>query len=160
MSGFLGEAECKIDAKGRLLMPAKFLKQMPQENTGGLIINRGIEKCLNLYTVSEWNSISETIQHLNSFDPKVRLFRRLHFSGVDELKIDRNNRILLPKRLLSYAGITKELVMVGFFNQIEIWNAETYYQTLDEVNPEDYAQLAEEVMSAGNISGGGVPSRV
>ncbi|MFK7908463.1 MAG: division/cell wall cluster transcriptional repressor MraZ [Chitinophagales bacterium] len=160
MSGFLGEAECKIDTKGRLSMPAKFLKQMPQENTDVLIINRGIEKCLNLYTTSEWNSISENIRQLNSFDPKVRLFRRLHFAGVDELKIDGNNRILLPKRLLTYAGIKKEIVMVGFFNQIEIWDAEEYYKTLDEVQPEDYAELAEEVMSMGSIAVGGAPGGV
>ncbi|MEZ4885454.1 MAG: division/cell wall cluster transcriptional repressor MraZ [Chitinophagales bacterium] len=160
MSGFLGEAECKIDTKGRLLMPAKFLKQMPQENGESLIINRGIEKCLTLYTISEWNEVSETIRQLNPFDPKVRLFRRLHFSGVDELKIDSNNRILLPKRLLTYAGISKDLVMVGSFNQIEIWDMDTYYKMLDDVDPEEYAELAREVMSEGTINGGGVPSRV
>ncbi|MGB0930632.1 MAG: division/cell wall cluster transcriptional repressor MraZ [Chitinophagales bacterium] len=161
MAGFLGEAECKIDAKGRLLMPAKFLKQMPQNNADVLVINKGIEKCLNLYTLSEWNKISENINNLNSFDPKVRLFRRLHFSGVDELKIDGNRRILLPKRLLQYANIKKELVMVGFFNQIEIWEADYYYKMLDNVQPDDYAELAEEVMSSGTIvGGGGVPSRV
>lgn len=160
MSGFLGEAECKIDAKGRLLMPAKFLKQMPQENGDSLIINRGIENCLNLYTTAEWNRISEHIQHLNAFDPNVRKFRRLHFSGVDELKIDGNNRILLPKRLLKYANITKQLVMVGFFNQIEIWDTDSYYKMLDEVDAEEYGELAEEVMSGGTIEGGGIPNRV
>ncbi len=145
MIQFLGEHSCKIDAKGRLRLPAPLLKQLGQLAIEGFVLNRGFEQCLVLYPRRSWNRISEEVQQLNQFVKKNRDFTRYFFRGATELGLDSNSRLLLPKRLLDYAGISKNLVLLAYFDKIEIWSKEKYEALLlDE--PLDFEALAEEVM--------------
>jgi len=146
MHGFLGEIECKLDPKGRLAMPGRFLKQMPPDNNGGFVVNRGIEKCLTLYTLPEWDRVSKELETLNLYDAAQRLFLRQFFRGATEVMFDGNNRILLPKRLLDYAGIETDVVLLGYFNRIEIWSTQVYDEVM-EVDAANFANLANQVMS-------------
>ena len=108
MTGFLGEFEATVDAKGRFLLPAGFKRQLPEEETNRFVINRGFEKCLALYPMRTWEPLFEKITGLNEFDPKQREFRRAFLNGATFVEPDTAGRILLPPNLKAYAGLQKD----------------------------------------------------
>ncbi|QES90867.1 division/cell wall cluster transcriptional repressor MraZ [Rhizosphaericola mali] len=146
MTGFLGEYEVSVDAKGRFLLPAGFKKQLE----GGemrFVVNRGFEKCLTLYPIKSWEPVFEKISQLNQFDPKVREFRRKFLGGATEIEADSAGRLLLPPSLRAYAGLTKNVVLASDVNKIEIWDADTYNKMFDDFSSEDFSALANDVMN-------------
>ncbi|SDL76454.1 MraZ protein [Daejeonella rubra] len=145
MSHFLGEFDCKLDAKGRMMVPSSLKKQLPEAEREGLVINRGFEKHLVIYTKKEWDTITEELSKLNAYEKKSREFIRYFTRGATDLTLDSANRILLPKVLMDYAGITTEVVLSCVLNKIEVWAKEAYDNQLDS-EPENFANLAEEVM--------------
>jgi MraZ protein len=145
MSHFLGEFDCKLDAKGRMMVPAGLKKQLPEAETEGLVINRGFEKHLVIYTRKEWDKIVDDLNKLNQYEKKTREFIRYFTRGASELSLDSANRVLLPKQLLEYAGIGADVILSCQFNKIEVWAKDAYDQALDN-EPENFANLAEEVM--------------
>ena len=145
MSHFLGEFDCKLDAKGRMMIPSSLKKQLPEAERVGLVINRGFEKHLVIYTKKEWDSITEELSKLNAYEKKSRDFIRYFTRGATELSLDSANRILLPKALMEYAGINAEVVLSCVLNKIEVWAKDAYDSQLDS-EPENFANLAEEVM--------------
>jgi MraZ protein len=147
MISFLGEYESTIDTKGRFLLPAAFKKQLPKDDEGQFVINRGFEKCLTLYPLQAWKPIFANISKLNDFDPKVRSFRRIFLNGASPVDMDSAGRILLPKNLMEHANLEKDIVLVSALNKIEIWDKKTYDQLFDSVSSEDFSRIAEEVMN-------------
>jgi MraZ protein len=145
MSHFLGEFDCKLDTKGRMMIPVGLKKQLPGADTEGLVINRGFEKHLVIYTRKEWDKIVDDLSKLNQYEKKTREFIRYFTRGASELSLDAAGRVLLPKTLLDYAGIDAEVVLSCQFNKIEVWAAAAYDSQLDN-EPENFANLAEEVM--------------
>ena len=152
MANFIGEFECKIDMKGRILLPAGLKKQLSPEAQEKFVVNRGFEKCLVLYPFNEWTTISTEINQLNLYTKKNRDFVRYFYRGATELALDNTNRLLFPKQLLEYADIDKDVVLFAYSNRIEIW-AKALYDNLLTDEPEDFSQLAEDVMGA-NAKGG------
>lgn len=149
---FLGEFECKIDVKGRLKFPSMLKRQLLPGAQGRFVVNRGFENCLVLYPFNEWEVISAEINKLNLYVKKNRDFIRYFYRGATELELDSNDRILLPKSLLEYATVDKDLVLFAYSNRIEIWNKKAYKGLLDD-EPKDFADLAEDVMGRVNKSG-------
>lgn len=147
MIGFVGEYESTLDAKGRFLLPAGFKKQLPDGSGENFIINRGFEKCLSLYPMKSWKPIFSEISDLNDFDPKVRQFRRYFLNGATQVELDSANRLLLPKNLMEYAGLEKDIVLVSAVNKIEIWDKNKYQQFFETFSPEAFSNLAKEVMA-------------
>ena len=145
MSHFLGEFDCKLDAKGRMMIPSNLKKQLPEAEREGLVINRGFEKNLVIYTKKEWDLITAELSKLNSYEKKSRDFIRYFTRGATDLTLDSANRILFPKALMEYAGITAEVVLSCQLNKIEVWAREAYDLQMDN-EPENFANLAEEVM--------------
>lgn len=145
MNHFLGEFECKLDAKNRMVLPAALKRQMPDVEREGLVINRGFEKNLVIYTRQEWGSIMEKLERLNPFDRKNREFIRQFSRGASELGLDAAGRVLIPKSLSAYAGINAELVLSCQINKIEVWD-KAVYEAQWEDDGQDFAALAEEVM--------------
>ena len=141
----IGEFDCKLDAKGRLMVPSGLKKQLPLAETDGLVINRGFEKHLTIYTKAEWDKITAELASLNSFEKKTREFIRYFTRGASILTLDASGRELLPKSLLEYAGIQAEVVLSCQFDKIEVWSKEAYDAQMDD-EPENFANLAEEVM--------------
>jgi MraZ protein len=145
MSHFLGEFECKLDAKGRLMLPSGLRKQMPDAEKDGLVVNRGFEKHLVVYSRKEWDKIMEDLSKLNQYEKKTREFIRYFTRGATELSLDAAGRVLFPKSLLDYAAIGADVVLSSQFNKIEVWAKEAYDAEMDN-EPENFANLAEEVM--------------
>jgi MraZ protein len=145
MTNLIGEYECRIDDKGRIILPTGLKRQIPQEAQEHFVINRGFESCLVLYPMNEWKVISEEVNRLNLYNRKNRNFVRYFYRGATELALDGSSRLLLPKTLLGYAGIQHEVILFAYSNRIEVW-AKAKYESLMTNEPEDFAQLAEEVM--------------
>ncbi len=145
MSNFIGEFDCKLDPKGRLMMPSGLRKQLDPAAQEKFVLNRGFEKCLVLYPKNEWDGISTEVNKLNQFVRKNREFIRYFYRGATELLLDNTGRLLLPKRLCEYAQISKEIVLFAYSNRIEVWDKNTYDNLLTD-EPDDFAKLAEEVM--------------
>ncbi len=130
-------------------MPTALMRQLPPEAQERFVINRGFEQCITLYPFNEWELISAEVNQLNLYVKKNRDFVRYFYRGATELGLDGHNRLLIPKRLIEYAKIAKELVLFAYSNRIEIWAKDLYDNLLTD-EPEDFANLAEEVMGDKN----------
>jgi MraZ protein len=147
MTGFLGECEATLDAKGRFLFPVLFKKQLPGEEAHHFVINRGFEKCLSLYPLKSWEPLFDDISRLNEFDPKAREFRRYFLNGATTVEPDSAGRILIPPNLKEHAGLQKDIVLVAAVNKIEIWDSSKYKQLFELFSQETFSKLAQEVMA-------------
>jgi len=145
MTQLLGEFDCKLDAKGRLMVPAALKKQLPNAENDGLIINRGFEKNLVIYPKNVWDAVVADLAKLNIYDQENRAFVRAFTRGATELSLDAAGRVLLPKSLVDYAGIGSDLVLACQLDRIEVWDKKSYEDIFDDV-PENFANLAEQVM--------------
>ena len=151
MTQLLGEFDCKLDAKGRLMVPAALKKQLPDAEKEGLIINRGFEKNLVIYPKNVWDAVVADLAKLNIYDQENRAFVRAFTRGATELSLDAAGRVLLPKSLMEYAGIGSDLVLACQLDRIEVWDKKSYEDIFDDV-PANFADLAQKVM--GNKKGG------
>jgi MraZ protein len=151
MESLLGVYECNVDAKGRLLLPSAFKKQLQELLGKGFVVKRSVfQKCLELYSMDEWNKLVKDVNKLNRFKKKNVDFIRMFNAGVKPVELDSSGRLLLPKDLMTFAGISKNIVMSAAVNMIEIWDKDKYEQTINDPNV-DFGSLAEEVMgSMGN----------
>lgn len=145
MANFIGEYTGKTDAKGRVMFPAAFRKQLAGEGQEEFVINRGFEECLVLYPKKEWDAISKKINALNPFKAENRNFIRLFNNGATLVSLDGAGRLLVPKELLKYAKIDSDLYFAANGRKIEIWSKAGYEQMMN-VNADDFAALAEKVM--------------
>lgn len=145
MSKFRGEYEATVDAKNRFLLPAGIKKKLP-EGTTTFMLNRGIEKCLTLYTIEAWETTERQVSELNDFEEDNRIFRRRFLGGVTEVELDVAGRMLLPPSLKEYAGITKDIMLVGLGEKIELWDLSKYNQVFEDFSSETYSKLASKVL--------------
>ncbi|MDR2222171.1 MAG: division/cell wall cluster transcriptional repressor MraZ [Flavobacteriaceae bacterium] len=146
MTSIIGTYDCKVDAKGRALVPASLKKQLPAMDQGFVLKRAIFEPCLELWPMAEWNKMMEKIGKLNPFDKKNDLFIRRFMAGVKNIEIDDAGRLLIPKDLMEFAGITKEIVFSSKVNILEIWDKKAYEATI-EVDEFDFGALAQDVMS-------------
>ena len=144
---YIGEFTAKLDDKGRVVLPAGLKKQLPKEAIGRLVINRGFEKCLTLFTRHDWDDELSNLQSLNHFNKKHRMFIRQFSNGATEVNLDNASRLLIPKKLCAYAQIKNEAVFYAYGNRIEIWSKHLYDEMM-EIDADDFADLAEDVMGA------------
>jgi len=120
---------------------------LPENEEVSFVLNRGFEKCLSLYTSSGWDPIFSELSKLNDFDPKVRQFKRYFLNGATQVNPDSAGRLLLPKNLMEYAGLEKDIVLVSAIDKIEIWDKTKYQQFFETFSPETFSDLAKEVMA-------------
>ncbi|MFT5979758.1 MAG: MraZ protein, partial [Flavobacteriales bacterium] len=142
------EYGCKVDAKGRLMFPAKLRKQMEEIIHQGLVLNRDIfEKCLVLYPKPEWEKVNAEMSRLSRYNRKHQVFQRKFMKGATMMELDGTGRLLIPSSLLEYAGISadkNEIIITGMLEKIEIWNKDAYNALVLEED-EDFGDLAEEI---------------
>ena len=146
MHHFIGSYECKLDSKGRIMMPVAIKKQLIPIISKSFVIKRAVfNNCLELYTIDEWSNLMEKVNSLNRFNKKNNDFIRRFTAGVRKIKIDSSGRLLIPKTLIGYVDIKKEIVICSTVNILEIWDKNNYEKAIDEATI-DFGSLAEEVM--------------
>jgi MraZ protein len=140
---FLGEFLHTLDDKGRLTIPAKFRDEL----AGGLVITRGIDRCLSVFPRQVWDDLAERIVQLPLTQRNARNFGRLMFSGAADFIPDRQGRVLIPQGLREYAGFDSEAVIIGLYDRLEIWNPEhwTHLKAEVEGDPESIAEQLHEL---------------
>ncbi len=146
MVNLIGTYECKVDAKGRLMVPSALKKQLSPVLKEIFVIKRSVfQPCLELYPIQEWNVLMEKINGLNRFVKQNNDFIRKFTAGVKTVEVDANGRLLIPKDLMGFAKIDKEIVLSSAINIIEIWDKNKYENAID-VAADDFADMAEEIM--------------
>ncbi len=150
MNHFIGTYECKIDVKGRILIPSALKKQITISSENGFVIKRGLfNNCLELYPFDQWKLVMNKIDQLNRFNKKNIDFIRRFTAGVKMVDIDTSGRLLIPKDLIKHACIRKDIVLSAAVNILEIWDKNLYEEIIDEAKV-DFSSLAEEVMGDDN----------
>lgn len=139
---FLGEYSHTIDEKGRVIIPARFRALMAQ----GAVVTRGFDGCLTLYPMSEWEKLAERVSALPITNRSARDFRRFVFSSACSIEPDRQGRILVPLRLIEYAGIGEQVFIVGMNTYVEIWSPKSWQAICqnvegDQANNERWLEL-------------------
>lgn len=150
MVNLIGTYECKADVKGRLMLPSPLKKQLSAVLQDGFVLKRSVfQPCLEMYPLQEWNAVMAKVNKLNRFVKKNNDFIRRFTAGVKVIELDASGRMLIPKDLHLFAGISKEVVLSSSVNIIEIWDKNNYERAIDDAAV-DFADLAEEVM--GNVN--------
>lgn len=142
MTFFTSEYESKLDAKGRLVLPARIKSQLPDNSDNELVIRKGFEQCLILYPMVEFKKVFSKISGLSEFNEEYRTLQRNFFSGTATVELDNNGRFLIPKNMLGYAKLDKDTILVGMGNKVEIWNPSLYEKHLI-TDPSELSKLAQ-----------------
>ena len=146
----VGTYECKADSKGRIMMPVAIKKQLAANLAEGFVLKRAvINTYLELYPLKEWMLLMEKVNGLNRFNKKNNDFIRRFTAGVKTVEMDGSGRLLIPKDLVHYAQINKDVVVSSTVNILEIWDKSLYENAIDEAAL-DFGALAEEVMGDKN----------
>jgi MraZ protein len=145
MTFFTSEFECKLDAKGRLVLPSRIKAQLPPESDE-LVIRKGFEPCLILYPMVEFKKVFSKISGLNEFNEEYRKLQRSFLSGVVTVELDNNGRLLIPKNMLAYAQVDKDVVLVGTGSKVELWNPRTYEKN-QITDPSELSKLASKYLN-------------
>ena len=147
MAGFKGQAEYSIDEKGRVALPAKMRRVLKAEAKETFVATRGIERCVYLYPLDHWEKMEADFQNLNVFRSETRDFLRTITRWADELVLDAQGRIGIPKNLMDFAGLAPrgQAIIIGALNHVEIWDPTIFEGHLAE-RPYDYETVTERVM--------------
>tara|TARA_R110001583_G_scaffold92271_3_gene234776 strand:- start:857 stop:1330 length:474 start_codon:yes stop_codon:yes gene_type:complete len=137
---------CKADAKGRVMIPSALKNRLLPVLKEGFVLKRSVSgACLELWPMSQWDEMMLKIKKLNRFVKKNNDFIRIFMAGVKEVEIDSAGRLLIPKNLMSIAGIVKEIALSPSVDIIEIWDKDSYEKAI-EITDEEFEVLAEDVM--------------
>ncbi len=154
MNALIGTYEVKADAKGRLMLPAVLKKRLAPVMQSGFVVKRAVfQPCLELYPMPEWEKLMQKVNKLNRFNKKNDAFIRRFTAGVKVVEVDATGRLLIPKDLLNFSGITKQTVLATAVNIVEIWDKDRYEKAIDDAAL-DFADLAEEVMGQDDDNNG------
>lgn len=145
MGGFKGQETYSVDAKGRVNIPAKMRRVLEPEAQDTFVLTRGTDRCIVAYPLNEWRRYEERFAQLNQYDERHRFFLRMILSWCEEVELDPQQRISIPRRLLEFAGIESKVTIVGMMDHIELWNPEEFERYLAGFN-ESYEQVAATVM--------------
>lgn len=138
---FMGEYQHTLDDKGRITVPVKF-----REGLGGsFVVTRGIDACLFVYPMSEWETLESKLKALPLTRSDARSFVRFFFSGATECEIDKQGRVLIPAALRDYAKLDRDCVVLGVSNRVEIWSQSSWLAYSSEASS-SFAQLAEKLV--------------
>lgn len=142
---FYGEYLHTIDRKGRLILPAKFRESAKNNFIDKFFITRGLDGCLFMFSEEEWHSQEQHFKSLPITKQQARTFNRLYFSGAVEVIADKQGRILMPQFLKDFAGIKRDVMVVGVSNRIEIWAKEKWQEFYGNNQPV-FEEIAEQLM--------------
>lgn len=141
---FLGEYQHSLDPKGRVTIPSKFREELGER----MIATKGLDNCIFLYPPGEWENVEEKLHSLPLTRADVRSFVRFFLSGASELELDKQGRTVLPANLRDYAGIERDLVIIGVGSRVEIWCAENW-ENYSENAGASFAEIAESLVDLG-----------
>ncbi len=152
MSNPTGTFTCKLDSKGRLMLPADFREQLGNQTEEDFILRPGLHGTyLELYTISDWNRRREILMQVNTFDRRKLDIMRKYLDGVKRVKLDANGRLQIPKELLERSGLSKDIVIDSMFTNMEIWDKKMYDERVNAITTEELAEGVQDLFSGLNF---------
>jgi MraZ protein len=148
---FQGHTIGNLDSKSRLIMPVKFRKYIKPEAQNKVVLTRGLDKCLFVYPLNIWEKVKLRLSKYNAFNAEQRYFLRQFLMYVNECELDSQHRILIPTQLIQFAKISKEVLILGQLDKIELWNPELT-KKYEKAQPESYESIAEKVSKLFNLN--------
>lgn len=136
---FMSEYNHTVDAKGRLIIPSKFREVLGEE----FVVSKGMDGCLFVYANDAWAEFEQKLTSLPLINKEARKFARFFLAGAAQVELDKQGRILLPASLREFAGLEKDVVLVGVGSRIEIWNKEKYEEMGEDMDMDDIAASME-----------------
>ncbi|MBI3421008.1 MAG: division/cell wall cluster transcriptional repressor MraZ [Candidatus Sungbacteria bacterium] len=137
---FIGEYSHSLDEKGRVSIPAKFRPDFG----GGVVVTRGLDRCLFVYPKSEWQKMAQKLADLPLGQPKSRAFARLMLAGAWDCELDAQGRVMVPEYLRTFASLSKHAIIAGLYNRLEIWDEDAWHIYESAAEAESDA-IAEEI---------------
>lgn len=138
---FMGEYQHAVDGKGRMIVPAKFREGLGER----FVVTRGMDNCLFVYPLSEWNILEQKLKALPFTRSDARAFMRFFFSGAAECELDKQGRILIPNNLREHAKLLKDVVVIGVSNRVEVWSQEVWDQYSEQAGL-SFEDIAEKII--------------
>jgi len=140
---FYGEYQHSVDAKGRVIVPSRFREGLGEK----FIITKGLDNCLFVYSLDEWSNLETKLKTLPLSSKDARAFIRFFFSGATECEVDKQGRILIPANLREYAGLEKEIYIIGVSTRVEIWDKLKWeaYNSDDNLTADKIAEKMEQL---------------
>lgn len=135
----IGEYEHSLDAKGRLIMPSKLRDDIGEK----FIITKGLDGCLFAFSIEEWKIFEQKLRSLPISNKDARAFSRFFFAGAMDCEIDKQGRFLISSNLREFAGLTKEVVIVGMDSRIEIWSKDKWQKCDEDISADEIAEKME-----------------
>ena len=146
MINLIGTYECTVDNKGRIMIPSPLKKQLDGTTNNPFILKRSVfQNCLELFPLTEWETMMDKVNKLNRFVKKNNDFIRMYTAGVKSVDLDSNGRILIPRDLITISKLKKHVVLSSSINIIEVWDKDEYEKSINDPKV-DFAKLTEEVM--------------
>jgi len=140
-----------MDNKGRFQLPTAILREIPAEIDGRFVMNRGSEKCLRLYLITDWNKLKERMSKMNTFKADVRKSVRYFMGSASEVRLDGKNRLLIPQPLQEYAQLEKDVLITTMNTCIEIWNPKLYHEEMEDCSLIECDEFNEMMYNNGEI---------
>lgn len=141
---FIGEYTHSVDTKGRVAIPVKFRAQLKK----GAVVTRGLDNCLFVYPMSEWQQLADKLAHLPLSQARSRAFSRLMLAGAMDVSLDKQGRVMLPEYLRQFAQMKKKVVIAGLYNRLEIWD-ESHWEKYKKLTEKDSIKIAETMEDLG-----------
>lgn len=138
---FMGEYQHSIDAKGRMIVPAKFRELLGET----FVLTRGLDQCIFGYPMDEWRKLEQKLKDLPMTNKDARAFARFFFSGANEVELDKQGRINIPSTLIQHASLEKECIVLGVSSKIEIWAKDTWNSYFEQ-SSESFNDIAENLI--------------
>ncbi len=152
MNSLIGQCECKLDDKGRLMFPATFKEQMGEAFDEGFVLRPGLHaNCVEMFTMSDWKQTQERFQQLDVFKKKNVDVIRIYNAGARLVKPDSNGRLLIPKELIKKGGFVKDVTIISLTANLEIWDSTAFNEEINKLTADEFGNLIEEQFSNLNI---------
>ena len=135
----IGEYEHSLDSKNRIIMPSKFRDDIGEK----FIVTKGLDGCLFAYSLQEWQNFEEKLRSLPLSNKDARAFSRFFFAGATDCILDKQGRFLIPSNLIEFAGLEKDLVIVGMNSRIEIWSKSKWEDVDEQISADEIAEKME-----------------
>ena len=148
----IGEYYCKLDAKGRLLLPSGFKEQLGEAIDGGFVLRPGLfEPCLDMYGMDDWRRLQDKLGKMNPFKKESMIIARRINAGARLVKIDVSGRLQIPKDLLEKCGLVKDVVVTSLPDRMQIWGKEQSEQSMSEISEDDFQKMLEDNLGSINF---------
>ncbi len=150
LASFKGEYDHSIDSKGRVSFPARLRKYLPPQSQDSFTILKGLDRCLLLYPAEYWLGVEDRLARINEFQQRGRTVLRNFLRSADDLTLDKHNRLAIPPKLMEWANITNKVIFIGMGDSIELWSPEMLEKADQELDPDTYREMFENVMGDGS----------